>query len=85
MFHVRQTNHKTNRLHERALGIAYNGYVPSFQDVLSIIRSQFTIKTSNLWQPKFIRPLPGVTFKGLFNLRSLYSKSKHRLEKEKIT
>ena len=35
MFHGRQANHKIKRLHERALRIAYNDYVPSFQDLLN--------------------------------------------------
>lgn len=49
MFHGRWTNHKINRLHECALRIVYN------DNLLKIIRLQFTIKATNLWQPKFIR------------------------------
>ena len=35
MFHGRQTNHKSNNLHERALIMVYNDCLPSFQDLLN--------------------------------------------------
>ena len=35
MFNGRQTNHKINRFHGRALRIVYNGYGSSFQDLLN--------------------------------------------------
>ena len=45
MIHGRQTNHKINKLHERALRIVHDN-VTSFEDVLIIDRS-FTIHQQN--------------------------------------
>ena len=47
MFHSRQTNHKINKLHERALRIVYNDHFSSFEELLSKDKS-VTVHQSNL-------------------------------------
>ena len=73
MFHGRQTNHRTNRLHERALRIVYSEYVSSSHDLLNKDNS-FTIHNQNIQSLatetyKTLNNLPGETFEGLFTLR----------------
>ena len=62
MFHGRQTNHKINRFHERAIRIVYNEYVPSFQDLPNKDNS-LTIHHQN------IKSLPIEIFKTSNNLQ----------------
>ena len=47
MFYSRQINHKINKLHERALRIAYNDYFLSFEVLLSKDKS-ITVHQINL-------------------------------------
>ena len=47
MFCQRQSNHMINRIHERALRIAYNNYTASFDDLL-IKDHSITIHESNI-------------------------------------
>ena len=47
MFHIRYTNNKINRLHERALQIVYNGYESSFEQLL-VKDSSFCIYHQNI-------------------------------------
>ena len=73
-FHGRQTNHKINRLHERALRIVYNDYGSSFQDLLSKY-NLFTVHHQNLQYLaieiyKTLNNLPGGTFEGISTLRT---------------
>ena len=95
IFYRRKTNHKINRIHERAFRIVYNDYVSSFQDFLI---PYFTIKASNLWKTKFIR-LKWFPWRNLwrslsaknrqlfspFRTRINHFKSEHCLETEKFT
>ena len=46
MFHSRKLNHRINKLHERALRLVYQDSKSSFDDLLSIDGSFFTIETS---------------------------------------
>ena len=47
MFHSRTLNHRINRVHERALSLAYNDYLSSFESLLDLDKS-VTIHTRNL-------------------------------------
>ena len=47
MFHSRHTNHKINRLHERALRIVYDGDVSTFDQLLAVDKS-FSINHQNI-------------------------------------
>ena len=47
MFHSRTLNHRINRIHERALRLAYNDYLSSFEFLLELDKS-VTIHTRNL-------------------------------------
>ena len=47
VFHIRQINHKINKLHERALRIVYNDHFSSFEELLSKDKS-VTVHQRNL-------------------------------------
>ena len=47
MFHGRKINDKTNKLHERALGIVYNDNITSFEELL-VKDKTFTIHHQNI-------------------------------------
>ena len=47
MFHGRQTNDKTNKLHERALRLVYNNTITSFEELL-VKNKTFTIHHQNI-------------------------------------
>ena len=47
MFHGRQINDKTNKLHERALRVVYNDTITSFEELL-VKDKTFTIHHQNI-------------------------------------
>ena len=84
MFHRRQINDKTNKLHERALRMVYNDTVTSFENLL-IKDKSFTIHHQNIQLLaieiyKAIHNLPGGNLSEFFvrnnNNYNLCSKSK---------
>ena len=47
MFHGRQVNDKTNKLHKRTVGIVYNDTITSFEELL-VKDKTFTIHHQNI-------------------------------------
>ena len=67
IFHGKQTNNKTDKLHERDLRIVYNDTAPSFEDLL-IAHRNFTNNHQNMQSlaietNKALNDLPGENFR----------------------
>ena len=75
MFHGRQINDKTNKLHERALWTAYNDTITSFDELL-VKDKTFTINHQNI-QSLAIEIYKGVNNLPGGNLSEFFVRSSH--------